>query len=122
MNDPRIFFAAERTLLAWVRSGIACIGVGFVVARFGLFLRLLHPEHGEQHSHPIGSFLGVCFVMLGALAMGAAAWQHIRFLKSLTKNEIPPNYSSSLSLVFSLVTAVLSAGLAAYLLWQLVQT
>ena len=39
--DPRIYFAAERTLLAWVRTGLAMMGFGFVVARFGLFLREL---------------------------------------------------------------------------------
>jgi putative membrane protein len=37
--DPRVRFAVERTLLAWVRTGLALMGFGFVVARFGLFLR-----------------------------------------------------------------------------------
>ena len=41
MSDPRVFFAAERTLLAWVRSGLTMMAFGFVVARFGLFLGLL---------------------------------------------------------------------------------
>src|SRR5476649_2339332 len=40
-NDPRVFFAAERTLLAWVRAAIGLIGLGFVVARFGLFFFFL---------------------------------------------------------------------------------
>ena len=51
--DPRIFFAAERTLLAWLRTGIAVIGLGFVVARFGLFLRLISQQ---QADHPPDNF------------------------------------------------------------------
>jgi len=38
-EDPRVRVAAERTLLAWMRTGMALMGFGFVVARFGLFLR-----------------------------------------------------------------------------------
>jgi uncharacterized membrane protein YidH (DUF202 family) len=41
VKDPRIYFAVERTLLAWIRTGLALMGFGFVVARFGLFLREL---------------------------------------------------------------------------------
>ena len=37
-EDPRTRLAGERTLLAWVRTGLAKMGCGFVVARFGLFL------------------------------------------------------------------------------------
>jgi putative membrane protein len=33
------YLAAERTLLAWIRTGLALMGFGFVVARFGLFLQ-----------------------------------------------------------------------------------
>ena len=48
-NDPRVYFAAERTLLAWMRTGITVIGLGFVVARFGLFLQILRhdPSPGQ---------------------------------------------------------------------------
>ena len=40
-EDPRVPLAAERTFLAWIRTGLALMGFGFVVARFGLFLREL---------------------------------------------------------------------------------
>jgi len=33
--DPRNYFAAERTFLAWIRTGLALMGFGFVVAASG---------------------------------------------------------------------------------------
>jgi len=40
--DLRDYLAEERTFLGWVRTGIALMGFGFVVARFGIFLEQLH--------------------------------------------------------------------------------
>jgi putative membrane protein len=53
MADPRVLFAAERTLLAWVRTGITVIG-GFVVARFGLSLTVQSSQLGTPAPpHPL---------------------------------------------------------------------
>jgi putative membrane protein len=49
-EDPRTYFAAERTFLAWIRTGLGLMGIGFAVSRFGLFLRELRglPYHGKS--------------------------------------------------------------------------
>src|SRR5690242_16469938 len=81
-NDPRIYFAAERTLLAWIRTGLTVIGLGFVVARFGLFLRLMRDVPSPAASAG-STLIGVGLVVLGSTAIGVAAWQHARFWRAL---------------------------------------
>ena len=95
-NDPRVFFAAERTLLAWVRTGLGLVGMGFVVAKFGLFLRLLHPnaDHGD---HPWMLPLGVALALLGALASGVASCQHRRFCRTRGRTNCRATTASNLA-------------------------
>ena len=90
-NDPRVFFAAERTLLAWVRTALGLVGLGFVVARFGLFLKLVRPDV-DHPTHPWSAAVGVTLAMLGAFASAVASWQHRRFCGTLAANDLPPRY------------------------------
>ncbi|RCS40714.1 DUF202 domain-containing protein [Bremerella cremea] len=115
-SDPRVFFAAERTMLAWLRTGLAVIGIGFLVARFGLFLRMLrHP--GADLSPPLASSLiGIGFVLLGATLIGISAWQHARFIRALTFTQLPQAYSTRFAIVISAFVALLGMALAVYLL------
>src|SRR6204780_1272039 len=48
------YLAAERTMLAWIRTGLALMGFGFVVARFGLFLHELEAAQRAQSAQPFG--------------------------------------------------------------------
>lgn len=92
-NDPRVFFAAERTLLAWVRTAIGLIGLGFVVARFGLFLRLVRAQpDGDIVQHVPSAILGVVLSLIGAATAAVATWQHRRFCGTLGPGELPPRY------------------------------
>ncbi len=112
--DPRVFFAAERTLLAWVRTGLGLVGMGFVVARFGLFLRVVRPDAGH-HDHPWAGPVGVGLAVLGAVASGVAAWQHRRFCRTLAAHELPRGYRVEPAPALAAGVAAAGLGLAALL-------
>ena len=118
-SDPRVFFAAERTLLAWLRTGLTIVALGFVVSRFGLFVRLLAAQspvsvHAAQSS--LSADLGVAFVIAGTVAIVAAAIQHRRFVATLPQADLPRAYSRTFALALSLFVGALGVVLAGYLL------
>ena len=118
LNDPRVFFAAERTLLAWNRTGLTIMAFGFVVERFGLFLQLLSPE--EQMALPRGPsfWLGIAFILLGAAAPALAALQFRNVLGTLQPVEIPQGYRVNAGVFTNVLVAVLGAALCLYLFWE----
>lgn len=120
-SDPRVFFAAERTLLAWLRTGLAVMALGFVVARFGLFLRLLsQPPQDSLRQAQSGSsaVLGVLFVVVGAVAILVATAQHRRYIATLPLADLPTSYSRAFALVMSAAVGLLGLVLATYLMFS----
>lgn len=115
MSDPRIFFAAERTLLAWVRSGLTVMALGFVVARSGLILTLLSrsgsPSTGVSDTDRWADALGIALMVIGAIAVLGAWHNHQRFVQSLSPADRP-----DLGLSWLTSFLALSVGLAGILL------
>ncbi len=117
-HDPRVFFAAERTLLAWLRTGLTLMALGFVIARFGLFLQLLSVQApGARPPGPtwISAALGIAFVLAGALASLVATVQHRRFVSTLPQGDLPRSYSGAFGAAFGFFMSLVGLVLAVYL-------
>jgi putative membrane protein len=106
-----VFFAAERSLLAWVRTALGLVGLGFVVARFGLFLQLVRPDV-HHAAHPWAAGVGMALAALGAVASASASWQFRRFCGTLAPNELPPKYRAGPAPLLGFGVAVAGAALA----------
>ena len=115
--DPRVFFAAERTLLAWVRTGLGVMALGFVVERFGLFLALVGLQSGTRPDASLGpsAAIGVALALAGAAVIGFSALQHLRYTRTLPAADLPPGYRIGFAPLVALVVAGLGAMLALYL-------
>ncbi len=116
-GDVQVRLAAERTLLAWVRTGLGLMGFGFVVARFGLFLRELAAAHQTAAAPHTGMSLGigVALVVLGVSVSLLAAWQHAWRLARLDRGEPFPHVRWYWGVAVAVVLAAVGAALVAYL-------
>jgi putative membrane protein len=117
-SDPRIYFAAERTFLAWIRTGLGLMGVGFAVSRFGLFLREFSATQGHASaSSPAHSVVaGAALVILGVVVNLGAVINHFQITRRLAEGTWQPGKVSTMAVALALLLAIVGAGMAVYLL------
>jgi putative membrane protein len=117
-QDPRVYFAAERTFLAWIRTGLGLMGVGFAVSRFGLFLREFSAtEHQPLQTSTTHSVItGVSLVSLGVLINVVAVINHLNVTKKLASGTWQPGQASKTAVALAIVLAILGTGMAVYLI------
>ena len=109
LNDPRVLFAAERTLLAWSRTASGLIAFGFIIDRAAL----MAPGAGSLPG--LGFWIGIAFAALGCLLCIASVVQYERAVAELRPAEIPKNYWVNLAVVATLAIGALGALLIVYL-------
>ena len=114
-GDPRVLFAAERTLMAWIRTGITTAGLGFVVAKFGLFLSMLHQNPRVVDDARVSLLIGLGLVLSGAgmNLFGAARYKAV--LKTIAAEDVPAHYRPGATLIVAYAVILLAAILAVYL-------
>ena len=115
--DPRVYFAAERTFLAWLRTGITIMAFGFVVARFGLVVRLLRAQVSDpMPASGVSPYIGAVLVVLGAVATGAGTRRYQEFCRRLGRGELPSPHAEVLPLLLGRAIVLVGAVLVGVLL------
>lgn len=103
-RDPRVYMAAERTFLAWIRTGIALMVFGFVVARFAVLMvefgLIARDEASAAGSTRTAShWVGVALVASGILTCLASAVRHDRYIRAIDEGRFRSAFGSTLARV-----------------------
>jgi putative membrane protein len=112
------YLAAERTLLAWIRTGLAMMGFGFVVARFGLFLQELQFAQNTlatQH-YGLSLWFGTALIAVGVGVNAIAGWRHLRLIGELDRGETSHSHAKAQAVTVAFLVAIIGLAMAIYLI------
>jgi putative membrane protein len=119
-DEYRMLLRLEIGLLVWLRTSLSLMAFGFVIARFGLFLReIAQASQLNVHQHPwlthVNTLTGTGLIVLGIVVLLVSVRNHRRVADQLHRGELtlPSRWSPSVSV--SLLLAALGMGLAFYL-------
>lgn len=87
MGSPSDHLANERTFLAWVRTGVALIGFGFVIAKFALFISILK---GAKSLSSSSVTYGEIMIILGGIVIIYGLYSYLENERDLSKNQYTP--------------------------------
>ena len=117
-NDPRIYLAAERTFLSWIRTGVALMGFGFVVARFGVFLNEFAQNNTTNVEHHAGFSLpvGVALIGMGIVVNVVAAIRHHHYVRAIDAGRFRKSFGSAFAFSIAGLLALIGLAVAIYLM------
>jgi len=112
-----VYYAAERTLMAWIRSALGLMALGFVIDRFGLIIRQSLPEAGTRYFPKLFSFwTGTALVGLGTLMAVTAAVRYWRFSIAYHRSSsTQPRHGIMVGVFYTLLLAVIGLVITVYL-------
>src|ERR1700682_5516691 len=116
-SGPSDYLAEERTFLAWIRTGLALMGFGFVVARFGLFLEVMQITEGGSavQPHGLSPWFGTAFIAVGVAVNLLSIRRHVRVVGELNRERAADRRSSQQAVILALFLALVGVAMAIYL-------
>ncbi len=111
------YLANERTFLAWIRTSIAIISLGFVVAKFSVWLNELAArlQPGLALHHTGASMpIGVSMMAFGGVLAVLAAWRYHMVNLSIEKGAVGPD--RGLVIVVTAMVTVMCMAMIVYML------
>lgn len=115
LND---YLAVERTSLAWIRTGLALMGFGFVVARFGLFLQeiqIAQRDVSSAVSSGLSLWFGTALIAVGVLINGYSAWHHASLIRRLQRGETQRIHPWIQTTLVGVLLVIVGSAMAVYL-------
>ncbi len=109
----RDHLANKRTMLAWCRTAIAVMALGFVVARFGLILRELAPLVPRRIPAGVSTLFGTTLVAIGGVLIILAFLEYLQTGRAIDRQAY--HWSPVLEFALSLVLVLTAVILAVYL-------
>lgn len=118
IEDPRIYLAAERTFLAWIRTSVSLMGFGFVIARFALFIREYGLATGLRAPARtwVSSWVGFGMVCVGVAVCVVAATRHRSYIQALEQGVGNPPRNMKTSMTVAAVLAIVGMAIAIHIL------
>jgi putative membrane protein len=117
--DSRLRLGLETNLLGWMRMGLALMGFGFVLARFGLFLQQLEEMgHAGRRQVHTSLWFGILLILLGVIVTLASAGLHYPYLTKTRTGEtdLPPTWK--LGLLLAILMAIVGLVMTGLLLFM----
>jgi putative membrane protein len=116
--DLRDYLAEERTFLAWIRTSIALMGFGFVVAHFGIFANEPHmTNHGSAiQPHELSLWFGTALIAIGVTVSLFSARRYMRLVGELNRGQFVKRSLSKQGLIVALSLALLGIAISIYML------